>query len=79
MLFVVVAMSAIVEVPLCSPKIQAVKLYYHLFMQTLIKLESARANIFTVATKTYLFTLKGRQKMKYPETLIVINNVDIFV
>ena len=35
-------------------------------MQTLLVLESARANIFTAATKPYLFTLKYRQKAKYP-------------
>ena len=39
-----------------------VKLYFHLFMQTLLVMESARANIFTAATKPYLFTLKYRQK-----------------
>ena len=43
-----------------------VKLYFHLFMQTLLVMESARANIFTAATKPYLFTLKYRQKSEIP-------------
>ena len=55
------------------PKIQAVKLYYHLFMQTLIGLESARANIFAAATKPYLFTLKYRQKLDIPRSYLIYN------
>ena len=42
-------------------------------MQTLIGLESARANIFAAATKPYLFTLKYRQKLDIPRWYLIYN------